>query len=84
MKPRQYAERLRQQGYSYEAIRVFVGLVYGKPVNMETIRNWLSPSRQATQRKYMREWMRQHRAAAKKPGKPVVDRDKFNTNGPFK
>ena len=83
MKPRQYAEHLRNRGYSFEAIRVFVSLVYGKPIDIKTILNWLSPKRRKIWNNYMREWMRKHRAAGKKPGKPIVDRNRFDIQGPF-
>jgi hypothetical protein len=85
MLPKEYAERLRSHGHSYQAIKVLVSLVYGKPVSLWTVYYWLNPKRRKQIRDYQREWQRKHRAkAGKKPGKPVVDRQKFNTHGPFK
>lgn len=83
MTPQEYAQQLRKRGYSYEQIRLLVGLTYGKPVSYRTILNWLSEKRRNSQRKYMRGWMRKHRAAEKQPGKPVVDRNRFDIEGPF-
>jgi hypothetical protein len=82
MTARQYATLLRQQGHSYASIHVMVSLVYGD-VHLNTILNWLSEKRREAQRRYMREWMRKHRAAGKQPGKPVVDRNRFDIDGPF-
>lgn len=60
-----------------------VSLVYGKPVSIWTVYYWLRPKRRQQIRDYQRDWQRQHRAAGKAPGSPVVDREKFKTTGPF-
>lgn len=83
MQPREYAERLRSHGHSLATIRVLVSLVY-KPVAIATIYNWLSPKRRESQRRYMRAYMRRRRAAGLyQTGKPIVDRKRFDMEGPF-
>lgn len=84
MTPKEYAQYLRERGYTYEQIRLLVSLTFGKPADYKTILNWLSEKRKEAQRKYMREWMRKHRAAGKKPGKPIVDRNRFDIEGPLR
>jgi hypothetical protein len=83
MKPRQFAEHLRKSGFTKSAIQAFVRAVYGEHVSIETLDYWLRPKRRESIREYMREWMRKHREAAKRPGKPVVDRNRFDIEGPL-
>lgn len=82
MKPRDYAQHLRSRGYTYPAIKAFIRALYGVDVHVETIAYWTNPNRQQQIRDYMRDWMRRHRAAGK-TGKPIVDRKKFDVEGPF-
>jgi transposase len=86
MLARDYAEKLRASGHSFETIRVLLQCIYGKTISIQTIYYWCSPARRESIRKYQRRWQAEHRAAlkaGKKPGKPVVEYEKFQTHGPF-